>query len=365
MKKILLASFITFSAFVFAQVPQGIQYQAIALNASQAPVVNGNVGLRLSILNTSPTGTAAYIETHAKTTNAQGLFNLVIGQGTPVSGTFAGINWASGSKFLKVEMDVAGGTNYVLTGTTQLLSAPYAMVADALVLSAGEGIVLTSPNGTPYTLSVNDSGQLSLPMASNDDNNAPANLFMYGTFNSFNASTALMMAHVDNYFHGFKYLTAGTEIKFPAQNNPSSVVYGLNGSQQIVVNGSAYTVPSNGFYYIRVAFWEGDNEFSAESIAPTLYMNNSGTSVNATYTVATNKFTFIVNGVTNEDKFRIQYPSVTGDCCNGYGDNLADGTLEYNGTEISYPGSTTTPKNYKVEVIVNFNGSATYTVVQL
>ncbi len=129
MKNIFSTLFILFSTFIFAQVPQGISYQAIALNGSGNPVVSSNVGVRLSVLDVSATGTALYTETHTKTTNAQGLFNLVIGQGTPTAGTFSSINWGTNSKFLKVEMDAAGGTNYTLVGTTQLLSVPYALYA--------------------------------------------------------------------------------------------------------------------------------------------------------------------------------------------------------------------------------------------
>jgi hypothetical protein len=143
MKKILLLSALLISALTFAQIPQGISYQAIAMNGS-APVVSSNVGIRLSVLNTSATGTVLYTETHVKMTNAQGLFNLVIGQGTPVTGTMAGINWGNGAKFLKVEMDAAGGTNYILIGTTQLLSVPYAMYAGAVPASALSGLGTTS-----------------------------------------------------------------------------------------------------------------------------------------------------------------------------------------------------------------------------
>lgn len=136
MKKIILivALFITFLSF--AQVPQGISYQAIALNGSGNPVVSSNVRVKLSVLDVSATGTVLYSENHLKTTNAQGLFNLVIGQGTVISGTFATINWGTNSKFLKVEMDITGGTNYVLVGTTQLLSVPYAMAAGSLAGSS-------------------------------------------------------------------------------------------------------------------------------------------------------------------------------------------------------------------------------------
>lgn len=132
MKKIITLLALITTLFTFAQVPQGISYQAIALNSSGNPVVSSNVGIRLSVLDNSATGTVLYTETHTKTTNPQGLFNLVIGQGTPNTGTFSTINWGTNSKFLKVEIDAAGGTNYVLVGTTQLLSVPYALMAGGI-----------------------------------------------------------------------------------------------------------------------------------------------------------------------------------------------------------------------------------------
>lgn len=113
-----------------AQAPQGISYQAVAFTTSGNPVVNGNVGIKVSILSNSVSGPVAYAETHTKPTNAQGLFNLNIGQGTPVTGTFASIDWQNGSKFLKVEVDPAGGANYTIIGTNQLMSVPYALYAE-------------------------------------------------------------------------------------------------------------------------------------------------------------------------------------------------------------------------------------------
>lgn len=151
MKKILLLSALFITSLIFAQIPQGISYQAIALNGSGNAVASSNVGLRLSVLNTSATGTVLYTETHVKMTNAQGLFNLIIGQGTPTTGTFAGINWATGSKFLKVEMDVAGGTNYALVGTTQLLSVPYAMAAGTLAAATGGNSLADAVQESQYT----------------------------------------------------------------------------------------------------------------------------------------------------------------------------------------------------------------------
>lgn len=124
------------TAVVFAQVPQGFTYQAIAFNASGNPVTNGNVSVRISILNNAVSGANLYTETHTKTTNSKGLINLNIGQGTPVSGTFSGINWAVNSKFIKVEIDPTGGTNYTSVGTNQLMSVPYAMTASKVDISS-------------------------------------------------------------------------------------------------------------------------------------------------------------------------------------------------------------------------------------
>jgi hypothetical protein len=130
MKRIVLIISFLYCVLATAQVPQGVSYQAIALNSSGYPVGNTLIGVRLSILDNSVSGTEIYKETHTTTTNDRGLYNLIIGQGTPVSGQFPLIDWGTNYKFLKVELDVAGGTNYVLAGTTQLWSVPYALYSE-------------------------------------------------------------------------------------------------------------------------------------------------------------------------------------------------------------------------------------------
>ncbi|MCB9227651.1 MAG: YXWGXW repeat-containing protein [Chitinophagales bacterium] len=130
MKNIFTFLFTLLTIVCFAQVPQGVSYQAVAFNSGGTPVANGTVGVKVSVLDNSATGTVVYSETHTKTTNAQGLFNLNIGQGTPISGTFSGIDWGTNSKFLKVEVDPTGGTSYTNVGVNQLMSVPYALFAE-------------------------------------------------------------------------------------------------------------------------------------------------------------------------------------------------------------------------------------------
>ncbi|MBL0309181.1 MAG: hypothetical protein IPP77_05750 [Bacteroidetes bacterium] len=113
----------------FAQAPQKMSYQAVVRNASNSLVTSAAVGMRISILKSSASGTAVYVETQTPTTNANGLASLEIGTGTVVSGTFANIDWSSGLYFIKTETDPAGGTAYSVTATSQLMSVPYALNA--------------------------------------------------------------------------------------------------------------------------------------------------------------------------------------------------------------------------------------------
>jgi hypothetical protein len=124
---ILVAVLLT--ASVFAQSPEKMSYQAVIRDASNNLVINSNIGMQISILQGSASGTAVYVETQTPTTNANGLVSIEIGAGTVVSGNFATIDWANGLYFIKTKTDPSGGTTYTITGTSQLLSVPYALHA--------------------------------------------------------------------------------------------------------------------------------------------------------------------------------------------------------------------------------------------
>lgn len=132
------------TAPVWAQSPEKMSYQAVIRNSSEALVTNTTVGMQISILQGSATGTAVYVETQTPTTNANGLVSIEIGAGTVVSGTFASIDWANGPYFIKTETDPTGGTTYTITGTSQLLSVPYALHAKTAESITG-GITETDP----------------------------------------------------------------------------------------------------------------------------------------------------------------------------------------------------------------------------
>src|SRR6188768_2484776 len=128
MKNIFLLSTLLLIVFnLTAQVPQAIPYQAVARNAAGNALTNQLISLRISVLDNAANGPLLYRETQSATTNTLGLFSINVGTGTVLTGTFSSINWGTGSKFLQVEMNPAGGNTYVNMGTQQLMSVPYAL----------------------------------------------------------------------------------------------------------------------------------------------------------------------------------------------------------------------------------------------
>jgi len=124
----------------------GINYQGVARNLDGSPRANQAISIRISILSNSSSGSVEYSETHELATNQFGLFSLVIGKGASQVNSFAGINWSNTSKWLQVEMDDQGGSNFQVIGTQQLLGVPFALYAQeaGANLTAGDGIEIAN-----------------------------------------------------------------------------------------------------------------------------------------------------------------------------------------------------------------------------
>lgn len=170
MKKLfIILSFFTVNIFLFAQnnnFPFKMSYQAVVRDADGKLLLNKRVGVRLSIIADSESGTVLYAETQSPTTNANGLFSLEIGNGNPVDGLlFNNVNWMSGKRYIKSEIDPAGGNDYKLNIVSQLLSVPYAMYA----LNSGNGLKLPIGNDNE-TLRSTGSEWLSTSILRTDDN---------------------------------------------------------------------------------------------------------------------------------------------------------------------------------------------------
>ncbi len=158
MRKIKLTLFyFMLSIVLLAQSPQGISHQAVIRNASNVLVTNSTVGIKISILQGSAAGGVVYSETHLPTSNANGLISFIIGQGTILSGDFANINWSAGPYFIKTEADPEGGTSYTISGTSQMLSVPYALYAKTAETSAETDPVFSvSPAGSITNAQINN-----------------------------------------------------------------------------------------------------------------------------------------------------------------------------------------------------------------
>jgi uncharacterized protein (TIGR02145 family) len=138
---------------VMAQVPLSFSYQAV-VRGSDGNVLSGqNVGVEISIVPEGTYSMPVYTETHSVTTNQFGLFSVMVGEGTPVKGEFSSIEWWSGEFFLQTAIDTSGGTNYVTMGSTQLVSVPFALYS--------QGLILTDENGQSHLVTVDADGNLS------------------------------------------------------------------------------------------------------------------------------------------------------------------------------------------------------------
>ena len=162
LSSILLFVFATLVAS--AQTPQKFNYQGVARNSLGNVIPDQNIGVKVTIHHSSPSGIAVMEETHAVTTNAFGLFNLVIGDGTPAFADMSAISWAGGVYYIEIGLDATGGTSYQSMGTSQLLSVPYALYAET---AANPGPVgPEGPQGVPGPAgpagSANASGTLNM-----------------------------------------------------------------------------------------------------------------------------------------------------------------------------------------------------------
>lgn len=145
MKNILLfLSGIMIITAIMAQVPQGITHQAVIRDSQGDIISHTNIGIQVSVLHGAADGYAVYVETHIPQSNENGLITFIIGLGEKVLGSFEVIDWYNGPYYLKTEADPEGGTSYSISGTTQLLSVPYALHAKTSEMLI-DGIEETDP----------------------------------------------------------------------------------------------------------------------------------------------------------------------------------------------------------------------------
>ena len=226
MKKVLLffGWILLFASTANAQVPQGIPYQAVARNGQGQPLASANVKVRFSILDSTATGTAVYVESHTTTTSALGLFTANVGMGTASTGTFSSINWGQNFKFLKVELDTtATGNSYIDLGTQQMMSVPYALYAGSTASSSQGSQISSIENDSVLTLTggkIFTSGNYTVPQSQH------WKLVSLQTVNGFGSQTQTM---------GFAYCNP-----FPPSSANFYCYYGSNPIPIITIKNDVY-----------------------------------------------------------------------------------------------------------------------------
>jgi hypothetical protein len=149
MKKLqlLFIAFLVTSA-VIAQVPQAINYQAVARNNAGQALANQAIKVRISVMDNA---VSLYSETRSVTTNPLGLFNVQIGSAgaTATTGSFTSIDWVHNTpnpKSIKIELDINNTNTFTDMGTRPLASVPYALAAENTVKIGGSSVSFAEPN---------------------------------------------------------------------------------------------------------------------------------------------------------------------------------------------------------------------------
>jgi len=146
MKRILTAMLGLLLSFVaFPQAPSGFNYQAVLRNSSGQVIASQSATLRISLTDEAGT-TTLYSETHGVTTTAQGLINVVVGNGQNKIGTISAVPWGEQPIFIKVEYMPSGSGIYTQMGSQQIQSAPYALYAADGVTIKWQGALPNAPS---------------------------------------------------------------------------------------------------------------------------------------------------------------------------------------------------------------------------
>ncbi len=112
-----------------AQAPQAFNFTGFAKGKRGHPLILKEITVQVSILDESEIGPVLYQEIHQTYTGLIGRFTVKIGRGDPDLGSFADIDWSTGSKFLEIALNRVG-SELLVQGVIELLSVPYALYGE-------------------------------------------------------------------------------------------------------------------------------------------------------------------------------------------------------------------------------------------
>jgi len=254
MRKLITIFLSIISLTLLAQVPQGVGYQGVAADANGIELVNQSISIKASVLSASANGTVEWEETHATSTDTFGLFTLTIGQGTSTGNgaqlSFSDISWGTNTHFLKIEMDVNGGSNYSFMGTNQMMSVPYALYAENANIDY-DSISTMISNDSAFIISI--TGGLS---GNSFGERIPINLQWYGpitnSFTSYNSFfTTEIQAQEDGFLTGT--VNTSTALDFFCDTFSGNATYFGQFSDSYGTTKSTFNFPikEGDYYYVR------------------------------------------------------------------------------------------------------------------
>ena len=166
-KKIIIFSLLLMiiSNFSIAQVvvPEGILFQAVARDANNNAASNRNVYVQIAIKRSTPSGTTDYAESFKVFSSPEGIFSIVIGQGTRTSGvnSIKNLDWSKYIYFINLRIAIeptmpdpswTATNNYLDLGTSQLWTVPYSFTSNNAIFSDSAstitGILVSNKGGT-------------------------------------------------------------------------------------------------------------------------------------------------------------------------------------------------------------------------
>ena len=105
-------------------------YQSFLKNDNGEIIKDASVNFRISIAYDSPTATPVYSELHNISISADGVINILIGNGSASTGTYSDVDW---NKNIYIKREAAlseGSSNFTDFGATRLNSIPKATYSE-------------------------------------------------------------------------------------------------------------------------------------------------------------------------------------------------------------------------------------------
>lgn len=136
------------SSVLLGQTPSAFSYEGIATDPFGSAIADREIAVLIEIATESVGSlNPRFTEKHQVMTSPTGKFSLAIGRGERISGgNLIDAFQVSETRFLTISIDVNGREDFVLLGSLELMSVPYAYQAHMALNETG-GIGITGPAG--------------------------------------------------------------------------------------------------------------------------------------------------------------------------------------------------------------------------